>query len=100
GLADHAGERAAGDRARESARRRRIAQREGVEVDRVLTEALLHGRLVEVAEDAGLAARAHGGRRAAEQEAELTPADLVAARAAGRRDLGVAVEALAPLVAV
>src|SRR5256885_15965625 len=64
------------------------------------SEPLLLGPLVEVAEQARLPAAAHGRGRAAEEEAQLAPGDLVAGGAAGRGDLGVPVEALAPLVAV
>ena len=97
---DDARERAARHRAGEAGGRRRVAEREGVEVDRGLAQPLLERRLVQVAEDAGLPARADGGGRAAEEEAQLAPGDLVGGGAAGNGDLGVPVEPLAPLVAV
>ena len=83
-----------------AARAARVVERERVEVDRLLAEALLIGRDVEVAQQAGLAARTADRRRAAHQEAQLAPRDLRGGRAALRRDLGVAVEALAPLLAI
>src|SRR5207237_7965008 len=55
---------------------------------------------VDVAEQAGLAACAGRGGGAAHHEAQLGREDLRGARAAGGGELGVAVLAFAPLVAV
>ncbi len=98
------GDRRLGDHARIAAARRelgavRVAERERVEVDRVLGEALLRGvRLVEVAEEAGGAAAPDRRRRAAHQEANLAPTNLIVGSAALRRDLVVAVLPFAPVV--
>ena len=86
--------------ARRELRAARVVEREGLEVDRRLARPS-SSPVVEVAQQAGCAARADGRGRAAHQEAQLAPArsDRWSAPPPDG-DLGVAALALAPVVAL
>ena len=77
-----------------------VVEREGLEVDDALAQAFLVGAGVEVAQEAGLAARADDRGGAAHQHAQLAPPHLIGGGAARRVDLGVTAQAAAPVVAV